>query len=179
MRVFLFFSAHREPYSCPAEVHTSANLLNARGVAYTYLRDFQHALADFHKALELDPSHTLAAFNAGSVYMSQQQNTQALRLLDLACRSKEGEDVDADALGSRGVCRGMLGDMAGALEDLTAALAQCPTADALYNRAEIGGRLGNWQQARDDLRACAALGPADDMIRMKLAIAEAKAAMPH
>ena len=50
---------------------------NNRGDAYGYLGEYQTAIADFNKAIELDPDFADAYYNRGDAYYSLYQDAEA------------------------------------------------------------------------------------------------------
>lgn len=53
-----------------------------RGTAYFYLGENQQAIADYSKAIELDPNYTAAYYNRAHVYKLQGEKAQAIADLE-------------------------------------------------------------------------------------------------
>jgi tetratricopeptide (TPR) repeat protein len=61
---------------------TSPRPYNNRGLAYADQGNLARALADYSKAIELNPNFAAAYFNRGALYREQGQKTQAIADLE-------------------------------------------------------------------------------------------------
>jgi tetratricopeptide (TPR) repeat protein len=97
----------------------SAQAFNARGLAKLQRGDYRGALADFNRAIRLDPHFAVAYYNRGLVHQhlrdyrgAADDYTQALRL----------HPGDAASYYNRGLSRFYLKDYRGAIADDTRAI---------------------------------------------------------
>lgn len=93
----------------------------ARAVAYTQLRDFEAALADYTAALEHDANRPDILNNRAVVYMAQGEYEEALTDLEAALTQ---DDTYVVARNNRGVLNAITGDYAGAIADFEQAIDQ-------------------------------------------------------
>ena len=114
------------------------------------LRDgaYQRAIADFSRALELDPDHAAAYNNRGLAYVHQSDYTQAIADFDAAL------DLDPElfeCLVNRGLARDEQSDYSLALADFNNALRLRPAfAPAYHGRALTRRHLGDYEKAASD-----------------------------
>ena len=57
---------------------TNADAYNNRGIAYYKKRQYNEAISDYNKAIELDPKYVEAYFNRGNAYDEKAQYKQAI-----------------------------------------------------------------------------------------------------
>jgi tetratricopeptide (TPR) repeat protein len=101
----------------------------ARGQAYVYTRDFDHAIADLTVAIKLsrEPRILNVAFETrGYVYMAKRRYDLAINDLDQAIAI---EPNDAQAIYHRGQAKNLLGQAAEGERDITAARSIDPNVD--------------------------------------------------
>lgn len=123
-----------------------------RGNAWQALRDPTRAVADYSKALELDPDFPMTWHNRGLVFAALGDYARALADYNEAL----ARDPDfTAALGSRGVAYREMGEPQKALADLDRAIAIDPDAARHYqNRANVRCTLGDIDgSVQDRLRA--------------------------
>jgi tetratricopeptide (TPR) repeat protein len=85
-----------------------------RGVAFGRSGDDASAIADFSKALELNPKRGLAYYNRG---YSQEQLGQYCQAIEDFSRAIERRPTDADSYLRRGVCRKRINELEAARSD--------------------------------------------------------------
>jgi len=108
--------------------------------------EFEKAMEDYDRALELNPEYVDALNNRGMIRGLQQQYQEAIRDFDEAIRIRPDF---AKAYNNRGNARRFLGDADGALQDFTRAINIKPTyLDAYINRGILFYLTG------DSLAAC-------------------------
>jgi tetratricopeptide (TPR) repeat protein len=134
----------------------------SRGLAYYSLKDYQHALADFDYAIELNPLYSWGYSQRGRIYRHLKQYDRALG--DLT-RAIELAPNDAWTYSHRGLVYVALQNYPRAIEDLSRAIALNPTYPCAYGRrgsAYLGaGNIikaaqdyaHNCELAYDDIRA--------------------------
>lgn len=119
--------------------------LQVRGDFRTAQREFPEALADYTRAIELDPKEDLSYSKRGVVYLRMERYRESLADLDRAVALKPSNTT---ALTNRAVVRLQLDDYGGAVADANRAIALGLAHPVVYRtRGEI------WQRA--DLPALA------------------------
>ncbi len=119
--------------------------------------DKQSALADFNRAIELDPNHVAAYYNRGVIRNESGDKQGALA--DFTC-AIELDPQHASALYNRGFVRNELGDKQGAIEDYNSPLEINPNhASAYYNRGVIRNELGDKRGAVEDYNSALEINP--------------------
>ena len=63
-----------------------ANIYRRRGGGYMYLKEYERAIADFDRALELDPNNIQAYLNRGRLYFGLKQYQEAIANLEHAIK---------------------------------------------------------------------------------------------
>ena len=129
-----------------------------RGMVRFDRRDVLGALADHSTAHNLSPAEATYAGAVGWDYYALELNDRALAFLDEALERDPGL---TEARLRRGLCRGKLGDDAGAIADLDLVLAKAENFDARFNRAVLHLRNGRKDAARADLEKALELEPGD------------------
>ena len=148
-----------------------ADLYFQRGIALSNLEQFDEAIADFDKALSLDPQHAGA-----QLYRAQIQSAIAGILNDRGCLHIESgnltlalEDFDeairldptnAITYSNRGALHSKLGQLQRAIEDYGAAIRCDPDyANSYANRAFVYYKLGEYEKGIADCEQALALRP--------------------
>ena len=129
-----------------------------RGLRSQSKRDYSGAIANYSKALVLNPdpdTEFLVHFNTGYVHLLAQRWQDSV---DSYSQAINIEPNDAKAYSERGDARRGLEDFAGAIADYNRAVELEPSfADAYNNRAFIHNRQRNYEQAKADLEKAAQL----------------------
>ncbi|MBW2302908.1 MAG: tetratricopeptide repeat protein [Deltaproteobacteria bacterium] len=132
-----------------ADAHYDRGWLNA------YRGNFQEALADYTKAIELDKNFADAYFNRGLVLARLGKHEQAVKDFTEAARLMPR---NADVYCNRGSAYFEMKKLDLALQDYTKALELAPgDGDILYNRAKVYEAMGEEEKARADLIKAARL----------------------
>lgn len=128
-----------------------------RGLVYHLRGDYDRALADFTRALQLDPQNVVIYTRRSEIYRYRKDYDRALADLDEAIRI---DPEFADAYAERGGIRREQGDLAQALADLNEALRLKPgRADFYETRGVTYGMLGDMSEATRDFRKTLELAP--------------------
>ena len=114
---------------------------------------YEHALEEYDKAIELDPTDTVAYYDRAIGYRYLGENQLALKDLDKAL------DLDpkfARAYTDRGIIRSGLGQYHEGIQDYDRAIALDPVdAKAYYNRGIAYGKLDKYDKTKaDKAKAC-------------------------
>jgi tetratricopeptide (TPR) repeat protein len=149
-----------------ANVHLSAGRLDqvfarctCRGAAYFNQERFDLALADFDRAIELDPSCAVAYTGRASILTDRGQFEEAMDAVNRAIQLNRRSPFDA-AYNNRAQIEVELGQIEQALVDFDAALDLEPhNAIILANRGRAFTKTGNFAAARKDLDRAIALEP--------------------
>jgi tetratricopeptide (TPR) repeat protein len=132
----------REPTSTPKLL---AHIYYNRGRAFYQLSEYQQALKDFDRALELDPSYLMPYGIRGSIYMRLKEYQQALDAFN------RDLDLNPNAAGTydwRGWAFFYLGEYQQALKDFDRAIELDPNFfDAYRGRSHACRALNDYQQA--------------------------------
>ncbi len=146
------------------------NDLNTKATDYEYffnraqdkfeLADYEEAILDYNKALELSPTQICLVYSMrGNAKRNLGDFDGAIadqnRALDL-------DPLYADGYFNRGIAKYKMGDFAGAIEDYTQIIKINPKdSDAFFNRANIKKEIGDMRGAREDWEKGAELGDED------------------
>ena len=96
-----------------------ANVLNSRGMARETLENFEQAIADYNKAIEINPEYGNAYNNRGNIKAKQADYKGAIKDYNKAI---ELNSQFVEAYCNRGIARENLGDHSKALEDFDRAI---------------------------------------------------------
>jgi protein O-mannosyl-transferase len=131
-----------------------------RGHHYHYVGGKpQAALADYDRALGLNPGNAHVWTEKGTLLANLNQADEAYAAFDRAIAIHAGS---AKALSNRGVIKGQRGDLEGAIADFTQAIAADPTfREPCKNRAVAYTMLGKHDLAVSDSRRAIELEPAN------------------
>jgi Flp pilus assembly protein TadD len=120
----------------------------SRGESYRRMGQYDAALADLNRAIELDDKNALAFASRGESYQRMRQYEAALADFN---RAIELDDKYAWAITSRGTTFRMMGQYEAALADVNRALELKPESDwSLYVRALIFLMIKVPERARED-----------------------------
>ena len=126
-----------------------AKTLTIRGLIYLSKREYDLAITDWTKAIELDPDDAVAYLNLGVVYAGKRDFEAAIadynKAIDLA-------PENASAYNNRGVAYAGKRDFEAAIADYNKAIDLAPEdADVYCNRGEAWLHLKEWKKAKGDL----------------------------
>ena len=130
---------------------------NDRGLLYQELHDLARALADFNRALDLNPKTPIVLNNRGNNYDLAGERKRALadygRALDI-------DPAYANAHLNRAKTYFDMGNMTAALRDLDLTIELQPTmGDAFYTRGRVYDQMGRSDEALRDYSAAIAQDP--------------------
>ena len=146
------------------------NDLNTKARDYEYffnraqdkfeLADYEEAILDYNKALELSPTEICL------VYSMRGNAKRNLGDFDGAIsdqnKALDFDPLYADGYFNRGIAKFQKGDFHGAIEDYTQVINVNPKdSDAFFNRANIKKEIGDMRGACEDWKKGAALGDED------------------
>ncbi len=144
----------------PKETDRSAFANHAReGIRLFVAGQYQAAIEQFSKAIQLEPDNALAYYHRGISY--QRLRAQAEALSDFTVAIEKGPPNDFAYL-NRGAVRAKLGLLLEAESDFNAALKIDPTRpDTYYNRSLLFLKTNRIQMAIDDITTGIGLNPKD------------------
>jgi tetratricopeptide (TPR) repeat protein len=122
-------------------------IYNHRGAAYVVLGNYNQAIEDYDRAIEIRPGYVDAYNNRGSAYKGLGNYRRAIEDYNRAIEIRPGY---VDAYNNRGNAYIALGNYKQAIEDYGRAIEIKPDADAYYNRGHAYADLGNHRQAIED-----------------------------
>jgi len=143
-----------------------------RAAAKATSGDAAGALADYTRALEIDPRFLPARYNRARLYLGALREPRKA-LDDFAQMLKVNSKI-ALVYSGRASARAALGDLPGALEEMNAALALAPRDARLYAvRAEVRNRLKDHAGALEDVAAALLRDPREPIACAQRAVAKA------
>ncbi len=124
--------------------------LHNRGVSYAVIGQYEKAVQDFSRAIELKPDYANAWFNRAEIRYELGQFKEAANDYSQAIRLKPNDD---GAYTSRGHAYFQLGQFSQALADYNQAVRLASdSAEAYVNRGDAYRSLSQWPQAAEDYR---------------------------
>ena len=117
--------------------------------------DFDGALRDLDRALQLNPEYAYPQSLRGSLYLQKGDPDRAIQDLDKALAL---DPSNSDAYNNRGFAYELRGDFARAMQDYNQSLLTRPNMTAYANRGIALLRQSNWDEARSDLRSARNMG---------------------
>jgi tetratricopeptide (TPR) repeat protein len=134
--------------SASSAAAAEADVHHARGFACRRKGDFHGAIAEYSRAIELDPTHFKAYFNRGFAYDKLRNFTAAIA--DYS-RALAIDPKNAYAYYNRGISYDRSGDFDFAIRDFTMAMQILPSnADFYHNRGFCFRKQGNFELAIGD-----------------------------
>ena len=138
---------------------TNPDWFKKRGDAKYELSYYKSAIADYDRALAINPQYAIACYNRGNAKYELSDYKGAIADYD---RALAINPQYADAYINRGVARRQLGDTKGAIADYDRALAINPQdADAYYNRGLAKRQLDDFSGSIADLDQAIGMAPQD------------------
>jgi len=131
-----------------------------RGIAYDGLGHQDKALADYSKAIEIDPAYSDAYSNRGIIYGTRGQYNKAIADFTKAI---EFAPDDSFSIWNRGITYSILQQWDKAITDYTRSIEINPyTYDPYFKRGESYDKLRQWQKAIADYSMAIEINPAHD-----------------
>ncbi len=148
-----------ERFSEPLLNPANASAYYNRGFERLDIGDYQGAVDDYTRALQIDGNQPTAYNNRG---LAKFQIGDFAGAISDYTRSLELNDNESVVYFNRGFARYNQGDYTGAIGDYTESILKAPEqTGAYFYRGEAYGRLGNYQQAAEDYTRAIQLNPQD------------------
>lgn len=148
-----------ERFSEPLLNPANASAYYNRGFERLDIGDYQGAVEDYTRALQIDGNQPTAYNNRG---LAKFQIGDFAGAISDYTRSLELNDNEAVVYFNRGFARFNQADYTGAIGDYTESILKAPEqTGAYFYRGEAYGRLGNYQQAAEDYTRAIQLNPQD------------------
>ncbi len=150
-----FIQSEDCPVSASLPKEYKAEFLKIRGFAYEDKRDYEHAIADYSRSIELLPIAE-AYKTRGNAYVSNRDFDPAIadysKMIELA-------PEDASAYNSRGTAYASKPEYDRAIEDFTKVIELTPTAAAYDTRGNAYANKGDYDRAIADYNEAITLNP--------------------
>ncbi|XP_077625369.1 tetratricopeptide repeat protein 6 [Crocuta crocuta] len=144
------------------KINTTAEFLTNRGVIHEFMGQQQNAMKDYQAAISLNPTYSLAYFNAGNIYFHHRQFFQAS---DYFSKALKFDPENECATMNRAIANTTLKKYKEAKEDFACVVERCPFWAAVYlNRAHFYCCLKQYELAEGDLSKALSLKPDDALI---------------
>jgi tetratricopeptide (TPR) repeat protein len=128
-----------------------------RGVAYGELGQWDNTIADFSRAIEIDPGYAKAYYDRGIAYGNLSQWN--LAIVDFS-KAIEIDQKYTDAFSDRGNAYSNLGQLDKAIADFSKAIEIDPgNSIAYYDRGNAHSNLGQWNEAIADYSRAIKIDP--------------------
>ena len=128
-----------------------------KGISKAEQGDLDGAVADFGRAIELDPGYALAYLNRGNARSFQGNSEAAIIDFDRAVALDPG---NAEAFYNRGITKASLGNYEAAVADYSSAIERDPNHVSAYiNRGIMKGASGDYTGAITDFDCAIELDP--------------------
>ena len=145
----------------PAAAHAASDESDyfQKGISSAESGNYEEAIKNFAKAIELNPKDAAAYYNRGNAYGKLGTYEEAIRDYDKAI---ELNPKNAEAYSNRGNAYVNLGNHQQAIKDFDKAIELNPKNAMAYSiRGAVYGELGNFQQAIKDFDKAIELNPKD------------------
>lgn len=126
-----------------------------RGKAYRSSRQYDLALADYQKAVEVDPKMDVAFYEMAATYQAKGNHNKAVEAFTKAIAIKG----NADYYYGRCVSNSWIGNQSAAISDCEVAARARPTADLLGSLGRMYEDAGRKQQAIETYKRALAINP--------------------
>ncbi|KAM7154759.1 tetratricopeptide repeat protein 6 [Molossus nigricans] len=144
------------------KIKATAEFLTNRGVIHEFMGQPQNAMRDYQAAISLNPTYSLAYFNAGNIYFHHRQFSQAS---DYFSKALKFDPEDKFAAMNRAIANIILKKYDEAKEDFANVIESCPYWAAVYfNRAQLYCCLKQYKLAEEDLSKAVSLKPNDALV---------------
>ncbi len=148
----------------------SAHSYTGRGYKFLDKGEYQKALNDFNKAIELNPKYSRVYYNRGIVFYDTEYYQKAI---DDYTRAIELGFKHYDVFNNRGLSYAAINKFDSATSDYTSALMINPNqADTYVNRGISYAQLNNFELAIKDFQTALSLNPNDENARENLRYAQ-------
>jgi tetratricopeptide (TPR) repeat protein len=131
---------------------------NKRGLAYERQEEYQKAIDEYNKAIELDPEYVNPYYNLGNAYRDLKKY---LKSIDNYTKAIELDPEFAWPYNNRGQVYERHEEYQKAIDDYTRAIEISPDAKPYRNRANVYEKLEEYQKAIDDYTKAIELDPED------------------
>ncbi|KAM5243495.1 tetratricopeptide repeat protein 6 [Hipposideros larvatus] len=144
------------------KINTTAECLTNRGVIHEFMGQQQNAMKDYQAAISLNPTYSLAYYNAGNTYFRHRQYSQASDYFSKALKFNPENEC---ATMNRAIANTILKKYEEAREDFANVVESCPFWAVVYfNRAQFYCCLKQYELAEEDLSKALSLTPNDALI---------------
>jgi len=128
-----------------------------RAIAYEFLGEYEKALSDYNRAIEINPLNFDFYVNRGVIKGKTGNFEEAIADFNYVITN---EPENSSAYSNRGLANDNIGNLEQALSDYNMSISLDPGAyTAYYNRALVNFRLGNKQEAINDLTTVLKIEP--------------------
>lgn len=144
-----------------------------RGDAYDDIQEYEKAIGEYNKAIELNPNYTSAYYNRACAYAEMGQYSEAIADYDRTIELRPNHFL---AYYNRGLVYSRIGENEKAIADYNRAIQVDPDdADAYYSRGLAYNKKGEVAKAVSDLEKCIELSTKPELTKAaQQALREAK-----
>jgi len=154
--LFLFGCATQQPVQSVIQTKETAETYLNQGVAYSQKGEFERAVSNYNKAIEVNPKFAVAYLNRGFTYSKLGEYDRAIS--DYS-KATEINPRYAMAFNNRGFTYRKKGDFNRAISDYSKAIEINPRyAVAYYNRANAYYQTGEYDRAWEDVYIAQSFG---------------------
>ncbi|EQB78863.1 tetratricopeptide repeat protein 6 [Camelus ferus] len=157
-----YYSQMLNTHTVILQINTTAEFITNRGVIHEFMGQQQNAMRDYQAAISLNPTYSLAYFNAGNIYFHHRQFSQAS---DYFSKALKFDPENECATMNRAIANTILKKYEEAKEDFACVVESCPFWAAVYfNRAYFYCCLKQYELAEEDLSKALSLKPNDALV---------------
>ncbi|KAB1277823.1 Tetratricopeptide repeat protein 6 [Camelus dromedarius] len=157
-----YYSQMLNTHTVILQINTTAEFITNRGVIHEFMGQQQNAMRDYQAAISLNPTYSLAYFNAGNIYFHHRQFSQAS---DYFSEALKFDPENECATMNRAIANTILKKYEEAKEDFACVVESCPFWAAVYfNRAYFYCCLKQYELAEEDLSKALSLKPNDALV---------------